>query len=184
MLMLDYQRKAEPAHRLGMAVLLVALATLGALGADYNNVAAALDDAANAAKVADAASVREHAARRERGAATGRRADADALALTKDIAQANRVLRDLSTPWDALFTAVEAAGGKDVTLLGLAPDAEKHTVKIVGEARNIVAALAYLEQLQRQPVLRDVHLQHHQVEQQDPDRPLRFTIVAAWEAES
>lgn len=177
LLMLDYQRKAPAANRAGMGLLLAAIVGLSVLGAEYGEVAAALDQETMAAGAL------ERAATRGGGTAPGRRAQEQATGRAADIAQANRVLRELGIPWGALFWAIEEAGGKDVTLLGLAPDAEKHVVKIAGEARNISAALAYLQRLQRVPALRDVHMQHHQVEEQDPDRPVRFTVFAAWEAQ-
>lgn len=175
MLMLDYQRKARLPHRLGIAVLIVAVMGLVALVADYYDLVAAMDESGRAARMLERSAS-------ARGGAAGRHHDKAAGTQAQEIALANRVLRELSIPWDTLFKAVEDAGSKDVTLLGLEPDPEKRVVKIVGEARNFAAVLGYLRQLQLQPVLRDVHLQHHQVEQQDPEKPVRFTMMGGWEA--
>ncbi|MBI4984021.1 MAG: PilN domain-containing protein [Rhodocyclales bacterium] len=54
-------------------------------------------------------------------------------------------------------------------------------MKIVAEARSFAAVLDYLRELQGQASLRDVMLQHHQVDAQDPEQPVRFSVTATWE---
>lgn len=171
-LTLDYQA-SPPVDRVWLATLLAAVAVLGLLLAMYVDVVYELESAIGA--------VNSLPTRQPKGdAAGGRDAGAAQRLRTQEIDHARRVLHEISLPWDALFEAVEGGGGKDVALLGLEPDADKARVKIVGEARNLGATLDYLRQLQHRSALRDVFLQQHQVESQDPDKPVRFTIVAGW----
>ncbi len=99
---------------------------------------------------------------------------------TLEVKNANEVLHHLSVPWDVLFKAVESSGGSKITLLSLEPDFEKKQVKISGEANNYETVMGYLTQLGQQDVFESVYLQNHDVRQDDPDRPVRFTLLASW----
>lgn len=100
--------------------------------------------------------------------------------MAQEIKHANEVLNQITLPWDKLFQAVEWSSGKDVALLTIEPDAEKHLVKISGEAKNIPAILSYLRHLAEQEIFESVYLQSHQVQEQNPEKPVRFALVAAW----
>lgn len=97
-----------------------------------------------------------------------------------EVKRANEVLRQLTLPWNELFEAVELAAGKEVALLVMEPNMEKHVVKINGEARSLEALLNYIMRLEEQDVFGPVYLQSHQVQQQDPDKPVRFSLLAVW----
>lgn len=97
-----------------------------------------------------------------------------------EIKHANEVLQQLSLPWGELFQAIESSSGKQVALLAMEPDAEKHVVKISGEAKNIAAVLDYIKMLAAQDVFSSVYLQSHQIQLQDPEKPVRFALLAAW----
>jgi hypothetical protein len=96
------------------------------------------------------------------------------------VARANEVLRQLTLPWQDLLLAVETAGGRNVTLLSLEPDIERGQVKISGEARDMMVLLNYITQLEQQQAFGQVLLQNHQVQLRDPERPVRFTLLAVW----
>ena len=100
--------------------------------------------------------------------------------LVQEVNRANEVLQRLTLPWNALFQAVETAAGKEVALLALEPDLEKQQVKISGEARDYSAVLNYVTQLEAQAVFGPVYLQSHQVQEQDPEKPVRFALLATW----
>lgn len=100
--------------------------------------------------------------------------------LVREIGNANEVLRSLVVPWDEMFHAVETSGDRQVTLLGLEPNIEQRQVKINGEARNFKAVMIYLTQLEQQPVFGKVFLQNHEVRQESPDKPVRFSLLASW----
>lgn len=115
-----------------------------------------------------------------RTALAGRESERGTAELALEVNQANEVLRKLTMPWDKLFQAVESPDSENVTLLALAPDTEKQTVKINGEAKNFEALLHYITQLEGREEFGPVYLQSHQIQQQDPDKPVRFSLLAVW----
>jgi Tfp pilus assembly protein PilN len=173
---LDYQRAHRSFSRMGCAVLCAAILCLAGVGAWYHDLLDATDALMARQRQLDRAAPDRALGMRQLGE---KRA-----VMSQDVRQANQVLRELSVPWEALFRAVEASGGKDVTLLSIEPDQDKHVTKILGEAKDVSALLNYMRQLGRQPVLRNVYLQHHQIQRQDADKPVRFAIVASWEPQS
>ncbi|MDD5248617.1 MAG: hypothetical protein PHY45_06515 [Rhodocyclaceae bacterium] len=100
--------------------------------------------------------------------------------LQAELRLANRIIDKLDTPWDALFGTIESAGGEQVILLGVDPDAEQRDVRLTGEAKDMSAVLGYLRDLRRAPALKSVYLTGHQINLQDPQRPVRFAIDAHW----
>ncbi len=111
---------------------------------------------------------------------SGRTSELGVAELAKEVSNANDVLRKLSVPWENLFQSVEASGSNRVTLLVLEPDIEKRQVKINGETRNFKALMNYITQLEGQDMFSSVYLQSHHVRQQDPDRPVFFSLLATW----
>jgi len=100
--------------------------------------------------------------------------------LAREVARANEVLRRITLPWDELFRAVEAASPNNVALLTADPDPDKQQLKIVGEAKDVTSLLEYMHQLEADPMFQTVTLQSHQIQQQDPQRPIRFALLASW----
>ncbi len=111
---------------------------------------------------------------------TGRSTELGAVELAQEVSNANDVLRKLSVPWENLFQAVEASGGNKVTLLAMEPDIEKRQVKIIGETRNFKALMNYITQLEEQDMFGSVYLQSHHVRQQEPEKPVHFSLLATW----
>jgi hypothetical protein len=101
--------------------------------------------------------------------------------LMQEIKNANDVLHHLSVPWDELFKAVESSSGSHVTLLALEPDYDKKQVKISGEANRYKTIMMYISELEKKDEIGSVYLQNHDIRQDDPDRPVRFTLVANWQ---
>jgi hypothetical protein len=99
---------------------------------------------------------------------------------TTELAQINSVVTELSLPWDALLTALEQAKLGDVALLSIEPNVKKQQVVLLGEAKNIAAALHYVELLEGLPMLSKVYLQEHEVDLEDSMEPVTFMIVAQW----
>lgn len=93
---------------------------------------------------------------------------------------AGKVIAKLAMPWDELFGAIESAQNEQATLLGIEPDTERREVHLSVEAKDTNAMLAYVKQLRAAPVLKDAYLITHQVNAQDPQRPIRFTVLAHW----
>jgi hypothetical protein len=91
--------------------------------------------------------------------------------------------QELAIPWTKLLTELEAASNdmaSQVSLLHVEPDADKHVVRITAEVRSLPDALAYLERLQRSPVLRYPMLESHERRKDDPEHAVRIKIAAEW----
>lgn len=172
-LRLDYQRDGKPLPWLGLLLLATALAALALLGAYYQELKqrnalweARIDhiERLSSSRARSARPLGEPAARR----------------LLQEVQHANQVLRQLSLPWNALFKAVETSVGKDVALLALEPDTQKGTLRISGEAKHLDAVLGFVKQLGSREIFTSVFLQNHQMQQEDPQRPVRFSLLAVW----
>lgn len=92
----------------------------------------------------------------------------------------NAVISQLNLPWSDLFDAVEEATPGTVALLAVEPDAKKHVIKAIAEAKSSDEMLAYIERLKKQALFVSVVLSKHEVNEQDPNRPLRFQFEAQW----
>ena len=101
-------------------------------------------------------------------------------ASAEEIAFAAETIRRLTTPWDNLFTALESAASDDVALLAIDPDPASGTVVISGESKDYLAALSYVLYLRRAKTLANVQLIKHELRQNDPRRPVAFSISASW----
>jgi Tfp pilus assembly protein PilN len=170
---LDFQRKPSTLGAGGLVLLLLALLLGGKLFTDFQEIAAQVEQAE--AKLARLERLAGH-----KPTPVGKQ-ESDAYG--SEIKRANEVIAQLTLPWDQLFAAVEEAAGKDVALLSIQPDRRKGVVAIGGEAKDIAAMLDYMRQLGEQQPLQQVTLQSHQIQQQDPQRPVRFNLSAKWTVE-
>lgn len=169
MLRLDYQKRTRPFPWAGVGLLAVALAALALSAAYYHAMLGQIGYWEARTGQAQRASARP--------AASSQR-ELNEMAL--EIKHANEVLSQLTLPWDKLFQAVEWSSGNDVALLTIEPDAEKHEVKISGEAKNVAAIMSYIKHLAAQEAFSNVYLQSHQVQQHNLEKPVRFALVVAW----
>lgn len=172
-LRLDYQHN-PPFPLLGAALLGLASIILVLTGTYYVNLRNQV--ATLEAKV-------EQAGNRGVQRLSGR-SDRSSAELVQEVNNANEVLRRLTVPWESLFHALESSGNSNITLLAIEPDIEKQQVKIKGEAKDFPALVNYITHLQGQAVFGSVYLQNHDVQQQDPDKPVRFSLLAAWQEKS
>ena len=99
--------------------------------------------------------------------------------LEAEAKSAESVVRQLSLPWAAMVQAIEAAGTPNVALLQLQPDAETRTVKLTAEARTREAMFDYLRRLGSANALGEVHVISHQVQREEPQRPIQFSVQAS-----
>ena len=100
-------------------------------------------------------------------------------------AQANAVnaaVLQLNLPWRGLHDAIQAATPADIALLALEPDAKKNSVRITAEAKSSDDMIAYVARLQDVDWFNAVLLTRHEINEQDPNRPIRFQIDAQWKA--
>jgi len=98
--------------------------------------------------------------------------------LDEEAKSAEAVVRSLTLPWAALVQAVEQAATRDVALLQLQPDAESRLLRLTAEARNREAMFEYVRRLAAAPGLVDTHVVSHQVQRDDPLRPVQFSVQA------
>jgi hypothetical protein len=101
-------------------------------------------------------------------------------ASAEEVALARDTVQRLSTPWNNLFGALESAASDQVALLSIEPDAKAGTVLIAGNSKNYLAALTYVLNLSRAGTLSKVQLVRHEVKQNEPQRPVDFSVSAAW----
>jgi hypothetical protein len=101
-------------------------------------------------------------------------------ATLREIRQANDVIDQITLPWERLFKSVEAAANNKVALLGITPDQKGGTVEVSGECADLQVLFDYVKRLDQQASLGRVYLLNHQVNAQDPQRPVRFTVTASW----
>jgi len=98
----------------------------------------------------------------------------------EEAALARDTVERLGLPWTKLFAALESAANDQVALLAIEPDTKTGTVKISGDSKDYLSALAYVLNLSQADALSHVQLVRHEVKQNDPQRPVAFSISAAW----
>ncbi|MFA9217091.1 MAG: hypothetical protein ACEQSK_08290 [Sphingomonadaceae bacterium] len=94
----------------------------------------------------------------------------------------NSAILQLNLPWRALQDAVAAATPRSVALVALEPEPRKQLLKIIAETKTSDEMVAYVAELKQQELFSSVLLTRHEVNEQDPNRPLRFQLEAVWVA--
>ncbi len=94
--------------------------------------------------------------------------------------QSQSVLRELTVPWQDLFSIVEDYPDHDVALIGIDQNPAQSQIRITAEAKNFDAMIAYLKYLQHSVLLREAVLNDHVIEANVPGKPVRFQITAVW----
>jgi len=95
-------------------------------------------------------------------------------------AAVNAAVLQLNLPWRALHDAVQAGTPANIALLALEPDARKSLLRITAEAKGSEDMIAYVEQLKKSEWFSGVLLTRHEINEQDPNRPIRFQLDAQW----
>jgi hypothetical protein len=99
--------------------------------------------------------------------------------LDEQAKNAEAVVRQLTLPWGSLFGAIEQAATRDVAILQLQPDAERGVLRLTAEARNRDAMFDYLKRLGTARELANVVLVSHQVQRDEPQQPIQFSVQAS-----
>jgi hypothetical protein len=102
----------------------------------------------------------------------------------EEYAFARETIGHLSTPWNALFQALEAARIDSIAIVSVEPDPAARTVTVRGEAKNYLAALSFVANLREQRALRDVYLVRHESSAIEPRLPMQFSVTASWSGRS
>lgn len=92
----------------------------------------------------------------------------------------NDAIMQLNLPWRELQDAVLAATPRSVALVAMEPDPRKRILKITAETKNSDDMVAYIEALKEQESFSGVLLSRHEINEQDPNRPLRFQLEVTW----
>lgn len=100
-------------------------------------------------------------------------ADARADAINGAIAQ-------LNLPWRGVFSAIETATPPTIALIAFEPDAKKQVLRGTAEAHSANDMVAYITRLKRQGFFGNVVLTKHEINEQDPNKPIRFQFEAQW----
>lgn len=98
--------------------------------------------------------------------------------LDAEVKAAEAVVKSLTVPWASLIEALERASTKEVALLQLQPDAQNRTLRLTLEARSREAMFDYVRRLNASRTLGEAHLLNHQVQADDPQRRIQFSIQA------
>lgn len=94
----------------------------------------------------------------------------------------NGAVMQLNLPWRELQDAVAAATPRSVALVAMEPDPRKLVLKITAETKSSDDMVAYVAELKQQESFSGVILTRHEINDQDPNRPLRFQLEATWVA--
>jgi len=92
---------------------------------------------------------------------------------------AEAVVRQLTLPWATLIGTIEQAATREVAILQLQPDAETRLLRLTAETRQREAMFDFVRRLGASQGLADVHLVSHQVQREDPQQPVQFSIQAS-----
>lgn len=94
---------------------------------------------------------------------------------------AKEMIRQVNLRWFELLGALESSQVPEIALLQLTPDPNRGVFLLSGEAKSYTDLLVYVGYLQGLPVLHQVHLQKHQVNESHPQRPVSFEIEGGWQ---
>jgi Tfp pilus assembly protein PilN len=169
---LDFVQRARRLRSLGLALLLIITVATGYVGHIYYQQENELE--------------RWEAKQHSYQEMQSKNAESSAAQHSKlkssqaELNAAAQAIDHLSFPWDRLFQEIESSVTEQVVLLSLEPIIGKKEVKIMAEAKNLSAMLDYVNTLQSRALFKDVHLESHQIQQQDPQKPVRFMVNAHW----
>lgn len=105
---------------------------------------------------------------------------ASTTAAAGEVAAARDTIERLSIPWERLFAALEAAQTENTALLSIEPDPEKGGVTLTAEAKDYLAALSYVANLENQKALTKVAMTRHELKPGVPLRPVLIVVSASW----
>lgn len=165
---LDYLALRRRARWPGFVVLALSLALAGGLLARHRDLQLELARFETLAGLSSAPRAAARELPRER--------------LEDEARNAEAVVRQLTLPWATLVQTIEQAATRDVALLQLQPDAETRLLKLTAEARHRQAMFDYVRRLGAAKGVSEVHLVSHQVQRDDPQRPIQFAVQASLKA--
>jgi hypothetical protein len=169
---LDFAPRTMPLQRAGFGLLLAALIACAWTGAHYYE--------SHRAKQMTVVKERELQRARKQSVETEATRKLKTAALQVELRAANRVIAHLALPWDRLFDEIENSVDDDVVLLAAIPDAYHRAVKITAEAKNLSAMSSYVKRLSQSALFKEPYVQNHQIQQDDPQHPVKFVVYVEW----
>lgn len=88
--------------------------------------------------------------------------------------------RALETPWGELFATLQRIRPDDIAMLGLEADARTGTLILTAEARDYTVMVDFYAQLQSVPLLANISLAQHGVQEDGQATPVRFVLRGRW----
>lgn len=162
---LDYVAPPRRSPWAGIAVLALSLGVAGLLTLHYGDVRSEL-------AAADAARGLLNEGRPARAVPRER--------LEDETKQVDAIVKQLTLPWAQMIETIENASTGEVAVLQLQPEAEQRRLRLTGEAKSREAMLKYIRRLDQAKALSEVHLVSHQVQVDDPSRPIQFALQASF----
>lgn len=100
--------------------------------------------------------------------------------LDEQVKSAQAVVRQLALPWAELIDSLERSAMREVSVLHVQPDAQQRLMRVTAEARGEAQMLEYLRRVGAARSFAEVHLISHQVREDDPLRPIQFSLQASF----
>lgn len=173
-LVLDYQQSGAAATKTGTALLLIGLTATLLISLQFRSVKLEL------------AAAEENAGHLQQQLSHGKVSSSPSRSsaeIQQEVRFANDILMQLTLPWASLFKTLESSNTDQIALLSIQPDSGKHSVKVSGEAKDFGALLDYIQQLEQDKTMTEVTLLSHEINQQAPEKPVRFVLTANWSSQ-
>jgi hypothetical protein len=171
-LFIDFQLQQAPRSPWGYALVVAGLIAAAVAANQYLSAREALSSAELQL---------ESLKRRHQAGRAAPRQPLETAAQQQLLRTAERVARDLNTPWDALLLDLESMSDAPVALLSFEPDAQQRQLRLIGEAKTLADAFDYVARLEGSPVLSEPHLVSHEIKESEGVRVIGFTVLAKWE---
>jgi hypothetical protein len=92
----------------------------------------------------------------------------------------NAAIDKLNLPWGQLFAVLEHTKPDHVALLSIEPDGKKRSLHISAESKTYAEMLDFVERFRQAAPFEDAFLTKHEIRDQDPNRPYRFSVELRW----
>lgn len=99
---------------------------------------------------------------------------------SRENAEALSARNQLALPWDRFFAGLERVQSRRIALISLEADGRKTEASLTAEAKNLRDMLAYIEKLKKEAGFKSVVLASHQLQEEDPQLPVRFVLRLRW----
>ncbi len=97
-----------------------------------------------------------------------------------EMKNARAVVRQLALPWAQLIESLERSAIREVALLNIHPDAEQRLLRVTASTPREELMIEYLRRVAASGSFAEVHLVSHQVREDEPLRPIQFSLQASF----